>query len=143
MSWDINRVILIGRLSNDPELKYITSGSAVVKFGLAVGGKPKPDKSDSVSFFNIVAWGKTAENIAHYCKKGNQIGIDGRLDQRTWKTQEGQSRSMVEIIADRVEFLQAAKGNQKTEQPFYSDGKEAPPMDEDYSEQESFPGWPE
>ncbi len=110
MSWDINRVMLIGRLSNDVDLKYTPSGTAIAKFGLAVGGKPKNDGSDSVSFFNIVVWGKAAENCSSYLSKGKQVAIDGRLDQRSWTAQDGSKRSTVEVIAERVEFLGSSGG---------------------------------
>jgi single-strand DNA-binding protein len=107
MSWDINKVIVVGRLSGDVELKYTPNGTAVARFGLAVGGRPKTDGSDSVSFFNVVVWGKTAENCSNYLSKGKQIALDGRLEQRSWVAQDGSKRSVVEIIADRVEFLGA------------------------------------
>lgn len=114
MSWDINRVTLVGRLSNDVDLKFTPSGTAVAKFGLAVGGRQKPDGSDSVSFLNIVVWGKTAENCGNYLSKGKQVAIDGRLEQRSWTAQDGTRRSTVEVIADRIEFLgssgQGSKG---------------------------------
>lgn len=110
MSWDINKVVLIGRLSSDVEVKYTPSGSAVARFGLAVGGKPKPDGSDSVSFFNIVVWGKTGENCGQFLSKGKQVALDGRLEQRSWTAQDGSRRSTVEVIADRVEFLTPSGG---------------------------------
>ena len=105
MSWDINRVIVVGRLSNDVELKYTPSNTAVAHFGIAVGGKPKPDGKPSVSFFNVVVWGKTAENAVNFLSKGKQCAIDGRLEQRSWTDQSGQKRSVVEIVADRLEFI--------------------------------------
>ena len=108
MSWDINRVLVIGRLTRDVELKYTPSGVPVANFGIAVGGMPSKDGSENVSFFNIVAWGKIAENISNYLSKGKQVAIDGRLDQRRWKAQDGSNRSVVEIIAERVEFLGTA-----------------------------------
>lgn len=110
MSWDINRVIIVGRLSNDVELKYTPGGTAVAKFGVAVGGKPKTDGSDSVSFFNVVVWGKAGENCSNFLAKGKQVAIDGRLDQRSWTAQDGSRRSVVEIIAERVEFLGSPGG---------------------------------
>jgi len=113
MSWDINRVLVIGRLTRDVELKYTPSGAPVANFAIAVGGMPSKDGSDNVSFFNIVAWGKIAENISNYLSKGKQVAIDGRLDQRRWKAQDGSNRSVVEIIAERVEFLGAVGGNAK------------------------------
>ena len=110
MSYDVNRAVLIGRLSKDPELKHIPSGTAVCYFGLAVGGKPKPDGTDTVSFFNIVVWGKSAENCSNYLHKGNQICIDGRLEQRSWTAKDGSKKSTVEVIAERVQFLNTKNG---------------------------------
>ncbi len=117
MSWDINKVIVVGRLSADVELKYTPSGTAVARFGIAVGGKPKTDGSDSVSFFNVVVWGKSAENCSNYLSKGKQVALDGRLEQRSWVTQDGSKRSVVEIIAERVEFLGSPSGPKSPSQP--------------------------
>ena len=110
MSWDINRVIIVGRLTNDVELKYTPSGMAIAKFGIAVGGRPKQDGTDNVSFFNVVVWGKTGENCGTYLSKGKQVALDGRLEQRSWTAQDGSRRSVVEITAERVEFLGAPSG---------------------------------
>ena len=115
MAWDINRVVLVGRLSNDVDLRYAPSGAAVAKFGLAVGGRPAKDGVDSVSFFNVVVWNKPAEFCGQYLKKGDRIAIDGRLEQRTWTAQDGARRSVVEIIADRVESLGSPTGSQSRE----------------------------
>ncbi len=123
MSWDINKVIVVGRLSGDVELKYTPSGTAVARFGIAVGGKPKNDGSDSVSFFNVVVWGKAAENCSNYLSKGKQVALDGRLEQRSWVTQDGSKRSVVEIIADRVEFLGSPSGGKSQ-----GGGREATPQ---------------
>jgi single-strand DNA-binding protein len=117
MSWNINRVLLIGRLSKDVDLKYTPSNTPVASFGLAVGGKPKPDGSDSVSFFNVVVWGKAAENCSNYLSKGKLIGIDGRLEQRSWTAQDGTKRSTVEVIAERVEFLTPMQSGQPSAAP--------------------------
>ena len=114
MAWDINRVVLVGRLSNDVELRYTPSGVAVARFGMAVGGKPSKDGQDSVSFFTVVVWNKAAENANQYLSKGKQVAIDGRLEQRTWTAQDGARRSVVEIIAERVEFLSTG-GNSNTQ----------------------------
>lgn len=112
MAWDINRVVLVGRLSNDVELRYTPSGAAVARFGIAVGGRPSKDGQDSVSFFTIVVWNKAAETANQYLSKGKQVAIDGRLEQRTWTAQDGTRRSIIEIIADRVEFLSSSSGGQ-------------------------------
>ena len=112
MSWDINKVFLIGRLSNEVDLKYTPGGAAVAKFGIAVGGRPKQDGTDSVSFFNVVVWQKAAENCKNFLTKGKQVAIEGRLEQRSWTAQDGGKRSTVEVIAERVQFLGSAGGGQ-------------------------------
>ncbi|URA10766.1 single-stranded DNA-binding protein [Thermospira aquatica] len=114
MSWDINRVVLVGRLARDPEIKYTPSNTAVARFTLAVGGKQKNDGTDSVSFLPIVVWGKTAETCKQYLSKGKMVAVDGRLEQRSWKGQDGSPRSTIEIVAERVEFLGGASGPGKT-----------------------------
>lgn len=109
MAWDINRVILVGRLASEVELRTTPSGAHVANFRIAVGGgKPQADGKDNVSFFNIVAWNKTAEVCEKYLAKGKQIAVDGRLDQRSWTAQDGSRRSTVDIIAERIEFLGSA-----------------------------------
>ncbi|MGL4677560.1 MAG: single-stranded DNA-binding protein [Brevinema sp.] len=105
MAWDINRVVLVGRLSNDVELRYTPSGAPVARFGIAVGGRPSRDGKDTVSFFTVVVWNKAAETASQYLNKGKQVAVDGRLEQRTWTAQDGTRRSVVEIVAERVEFL--------------------------------------
>lgn len=99
----INRVILIGRMARDPELKFTQSGKAVAIFSIAVNN---PYKKDDVSFFNIVVWGKTAENCANYLAKGRLVGLEGRLQSRSYETQNGEKRYVTEVVADNVEFLE-------------------------------------
>ena len=107
MASDLNKAILIGRLTRDPELRYTQSGTSVCSFSVAnnrtyvAGG----EKKEQVSFFNCVAWAKTGEVIAEYCKKGQRIGIEGRLQQRSWDDQEGKKRQIVEIVVDNFQFL--------------------------------------
>lgn len=107
----MNVVIVLGNLTRDPELKYTSSGMANVNFSIAVNEKWK-DKSgelkEEVSFFPVVAWGKLAENIAQYIKKGRQVIVKGKLKQDRWEDKETQEkRNMVKIIADDVKFLGA------------------------------------
>jgi len=111
MSNDLNRVTIIGRLTRDPELKQIASGTAVCNFSIANGRKFK-DKEDT-SFFDCIAWGKLGELVAQYMKKGSKIGVDGRLQQRNWEDKDGKKRSTVEIVADNVQFLDSVSGQQK------------------------------
>ena len=116
MASDLNKAILIGRLTKDPELRYTQSGTAVCSFSVAnnrtyvTGG----EKKEQVSFFNCVAWAKTGEIIAEYCKKGQRIGIEGRLQQRSWDDQEGKKRHTVEIVVDNFQFLSARESAPET-----------------------------
>lgn len=125
MAWDINRVVLVGRLSNDVELRYTPSGAAVARFGIAVGGRPSRDGQDSVSFFTVIVWNKAAETANQYLSKGKQVAVDGRLEQRTWTAQDGTRRSVVEIIAERLEFL-TPSGGQNTQSGSQNNNYTAP-----------------
>lgn len=98
----LNRVILIGRLTHDPELKYTPNGVAVCKFTLAVNRKFNRDETD---FIDIVVWRGLAENCANYLNKGRLAAIEGRLQIRSYETQEGQKRKAAEVITDDVRFL--------------------------------------
>ncbi len=104
----LNKVMLIGNLTRDPELKYIPSGSAVVTFTLAVNRVYKTqtgEKKEQTSFIRIVVWGRRAEVCGQYLSKGSPVFVEGRLQSRDWETQEGQKRNTVEVIADNVQFL--------------------------------------
>lgn len=98
----LNRVILIGRLTRDPELKYTPSGVAVCNFTLAVNRKFNRDDTD---FIDIVVWRGLAENCANYLNKGRLAAVEGRLQIRSYETQEGQKRKVAEVVADDVRFL--------------------------------------
>lgn len=116
MAWDINRVILIGRLVKDIELKHLQDGTAVTKISIAVGGK----KKEETSFFDLNVWGKAAESCATYLSKGDQIAVDGRLEQKSYTNKEGEKRSIVQITAERIEFLQT-KGKKSESAPSVPD----------------------
>lgn len=102
----MNNLALQGRLTRDPEMRYMQSGTAQVTFTLAVRRDFKNQAGEYESdFFNCVAWAKTAEFIAEHFKKGNGLVIsNGRLQSRKWQAQDGTNRYSVEVIADRVEF---------------------------------------
>ena len=108
MAGDINRVTLVGRLTRDPELKHLPSGSAVLEMGLAVNGR-KQDASgqwvDKPNFFDVKVFGNQAEMLSQHLGKGRRIGVDGRLDWSSWESQDGGKRSKVEVIAQSVQFL--------------------------------------
>lgn len=111
----MNVAILIGRLTRDPELKYVPStGKAVAHFTIAVD-RPYTSKSGErmTDFFNIVVWGKQAENCANYIAKGRLVGIKGTIENRSYESQNGEKRYITEIIAENVQFLEfATKGNE-------------------------------
>jgi single-strand DNA-binding protein len=112
MSWDINHVVLVGRLTKDPELTYTQSGAAVCRFSIAVNRSSgqSADSEGNANFFNIVAWNKTAEICNQYLAKGRQVAIDGRLQQRRWEGSDGVKRNTVEIVANNVQFFGPARG---------------------------------
>jgi len=107
MASDLNKVILIGRMVRDPELKYLQNGTPVANFSIASNRTYMKDgeKKEMVSFFNCVAWSKAAEVIVQYVKKGQRIGIEGKLQQRSWEDQNGNKRSAVDVVVDNFQFL--------------------------------------
>jgi len=102
----LNRIILIGRLTRDPELRYTASGKAVANFALAVDRKFTNQQGErETDFINIVVWNKQAENCANYLKKGSLAAVDGRLQIRSYEDREGQRRKTAEVVAGSVQFL--------------------------------------
>ncbi|MEI6660096.1 MAG: single-stranded DNA-binding protein [bacterium] len=104
----LNKVILIGNLTRDPELKAIASGNKVCTFGLATNRVYKDAsgaRQEKTEFHNIVVWGKTAENVAQYMRKGSQILVEGRLETRSWDDQATNVKKYrTEIVADTIQF---------------------------------------
>ena len=108
MAGDINRVTLVGRLTRDPELRHLPSGSPVLEMGLAVNGRQQDSGGnwvDKPNFFDVKVYGNQAEHLSQYLQKGRRIGIDGRLDWRSWEAQDGSKRSKVDVVAQTVQFL--------------------------------------
>ena len=108
-----NLVILTGRLTKEPELKHGASGTAYCKFTLAVNRMKKDDPAD---FIFCSAFGKTAELIAEYVKKGHQLGIQGRLQQDTYE-KDGEKTSKTGVVVDKIEFLESNKTESTTSEP--------------------------
>jgi single-strand DNA-binding protein len=106
---NINRVVLVGNLTKDPELRTTPSGTSVCKLRVAVNTRQKDaatgEWGDKPNYFDVTVWGNQAESCAQYLSKGRPIGVDGRLDWREWDAQDGTKRQAVEIIADTVQFL--------------------------------------
>ena len=101
-----NNVTITGNATREPELRFTPSGQAVANFGVAVNrrwqNRQTQEWEEAVSFFDITAWAQLAENVAETVGKGTRVTVTGRLDQRSWETQDGDKRSKVEIVADDV-----------------------------------------
>ncbi|MCD3234298.1 single-stranded DNA-binding protein [Clostridium botulinum D/C] len=111
----MNRVVLIGRTTKDPELKFTPgAGKAVTKFILAVNRRYKKDGQPEADFLPIVVWGKIAENTANYVRKGSQIGVSGSIRTRSYEAKDGNKRYITEIVADEVQFLDSKNSSQST-----------------------------
>ncbi len=102
-----NKVILIGNLTRDPEMRYTPQGTSVCSFGLAVNRKYKQgeENKEEVTFINIVVFGKQADTCGQYLNKGSSALIEGRLKENRWETDDGQKRSKLEVIAQSVQFM--------------------------------------
>ncbi len=114
-----NKVILVGRLTRDPELRYTAGeGVAVVNFGLAVE-RPFTNKNGErdVDFLNIVVWRRQAENCANYLSKGSLVALDGRIQSRSYEDKEGKRRNFVEVVAENVKFLSWPKDDNRSNSP--------------------------
>ncbi len=125
----LNRVILIGRLTKDPELRYSQSGTAVATFTLAVDRARAKEKE--TDFIPIVVWQKQAENCANYIGKGSLVAVDGRLQVRTYDAKDGTKRWMTEVIAESVRFLDSRANKDKGADNFNSIGQEVDFTDDD------------
>jgi single-strand DNA-binding protein len=101
-----NTVTLIGNITRDPELRFTPSGQAVASFGLAVNrmwnDRNSGERKEQTSFFDIVCWAQLGENVSASVQKGARVIVSGRLEQRSWESEQGEKRSKVEVIADEV-----------------------------------------
>ena len=109
MAGFINRVIIVGNLTRDPELRATPSGTSVCSMRVAVNDRVKDPNTgewgDKANYFNVSVFGQQADRYADWLTKGRQIAVDGRLRWREWQTQDGQKREAVEIVADNVQFI--------------------------------------
>ena len=115
MAVNINRVVLTGNLTRDPELKHLPSGTALCSLRIAVNTRRKDESgqwTDKPNYFDISVWGAQGENCAQYLAKGRPVAIDGRLEWREWEASDGSGkRQAVEIVADNVQFLGGRDGD--------------------------------
>ena len=109
----LNKVLLIGNLTRDPELRYTPQGAAVCEFSIAMNrtfSSKTGEKKEEVTFIDIVAWARTAEICGEYLKKGRPVFVEGRLQQDRWEQPDGQKRSRIKVTAERVQFLGGPAG---------------------------------
>ena len=131
----LNRVVLVGRLTKDPDLRFTPNGVAVANFTIAVN-RPFSNQQGNkeADFINCVIWRKQAENLANYMKKGSMIGVDGRIQTRSFDGQDGKKVFITEVVADNVQFLDS-KGQTSQNQEKAHTGQnlenEGQPMEED------------
>lgn len=135
----INRVVLLGNLTHDPELRSLPSGTQVCQLRLAVNDRVKDrttgEWTDYANYFDITVFGPQGERCAQYLARGRQVAIDGRLRWRQWETQDGQKRSKVEVVADTVQFVgprEGVPGGGPQRGPF--PGEPSSPADDDFGD---------
>ena len=113
MAANINRVVLVGNLTRDPELKQLPSGTSLCSLRIAVNSRRKDETgqwTDKPNYFSVSVFGNQAESCAQYLSKGRPVAVDGRLDWREWQAQDGGKRESVEIVAESVQFLGSREG---------------------------------
>ncbi len=106
--FEVNRVVLVGRLTRDPEVRSLPSGSSVCSLRIACNSsrrEPDGSYSDRPNYFDVSIFGVSAENVGRYTRRGSRVAVDGRLEWREWETAEQQKRQAVSIVADTVQFL--------------------------------------
>jgi single-strand DNA-binding protein len=106
MANNLNSITVVGNITRDPEMRFTASGVSTVSFGVAVNrswrNQQTNDWEERTSFFNVVCWRELADNVGASLKKGTRVVVTGRLEQRSWETEQGEKRSVVEIVADEV-----------------------------------------
>ena len=123
----LNKIILIGRLTKDPELRYTPNGTAVCNFTLAVERNFKnQDGEREVDFVDIVVWRKQAENCANYLAKGRLVAVEGSLRQNRWEDEDGNNRSKLEVNANEVQFLDWGNDKDKKQENNQEDSLDVP-----------------
>jgi single-strand DNA-binding protein len=141
---DINRVVLVGRLTRDAELKYTAGGQAVCKFSIALNRRRKNGDQweDEANYFDVVLWGRQGESLNQYLVKGKQVGVDGELRQDRWQ-QDGQNRSRIEVVANNIQLLGGNPGGASGQGGGYQERRgeapaERPPSDAPGGEDDGF-----
>lgn len=133
MSRGLNKVMIIGNLGRDPEMRFTPSGRPVTSFTVATSrtwSSPDGERHEETEWFNVVAWGKLAETCKQFLVKGQQVYVEGRLQTRRWEDQEGRKHFSTEIVADRMIMLGERRSNQQAENG---------PLPDTLSEEDEFP----
>jgi single-strand DNA-binding protein len=126
----LNKVLLVGNLTKDPELRFVPSGQAVANLRLATNRKYKAGSGEwkeEVTYVSVEVWGKSAEACGEYLKKGSPLLVEGRLKLKEWTAQDGQKRSLLEVVAERVQFLSGGPGRPGGAPAPAADGFDGPP----------------
>ena len=108
----MNRTFLVGRITADPELRTTPNGIATTRITVAVNRMPNANGERVADFINVVVWRRQAENVAKYCTKGSLVGVEGRLQSRSYDAQDGTRRYVTEVVADNITFLGSKNGAQ-------------------------------
>ena len=118
----MNKVLLIGNLTSEPQLRYTANNIPVASFTIAVNrNRTKEDGTKETDFINIIVWNKRAENVKNYLDKGSKVGISGRLQVRKYQNERGENRYVTEVVADEVEFLNSKKSGLDEKNPVKSE----------------------
>lgn len=112
----INRVVLVGRMTRDPELRKTNNGASVTSFTLALNRNYNSADGQQADYVNCIVWNKIAENVEKYCSKGSLVGIEGRLRSRSYDNAHGQKVFVVEVVCDSVQFLETKSHRERTNQ---------------------------
>ena len=135
MAANINRVVLVGNLTKDPELRHTPGGTPVCGLRIAVNSRRKDESGqwvDKPNYFSISVFGNQAESCTQYLSKGRPVAIDGRLEWREWQAQDGAKRESVEVVADSVQFLGSRQDGEGGQPQFVPSGAGAPAEDADF-----------
>jgi single-strand DNA-binding protein len=130
----LNKVMLIGNLTRDPELRYIPNGTPVADFGMAINRDytdKEGEKRSETCFVDVVAWRKQAEICEQFLTKGSLVYVEGRLQLDTWETAQGEKRSRFRVVAERIQFLDLKGRGPKTPPPAKGHEESGPPAEPD------------
>jgi single-strand DNA-binding protein len=134
MSRGLNKVMIIGHLGRDPEMRYTPSGRPVTTFTMAVSrswNTVDGERHTETEWFNVVAWGNLAEICKQYLNKGQQVYIEGRLQTRRWEDKEGNKHTSIEVVANEMMMLGDRRDNNQSQEQAADEGQAEPPAEDD------------